>query len=94
MTAYFPNVDKITYTGTSSLKSGFNYHYYNADEVLGGKKMRDWLRFSVAYWHTFGQQLNDIFGDGTAIRPWNNLTGMDLAKARVEASFEFFDKWV
>lgn len=89
---YFPNVNKIPYTGTQDLKSGLNFHYYNADEVIGGKKMRDWLRFAVAYWHTFGQELNDIFGDGTAIRPWHGLTGMDLAKARVEAGFEFFDK--
>ena len=89
---YFPNVNKIPFVGTGDLKSGFGYHYYDADKVVGGKKMRDWMRFSVAYWHTFGQQLDDIFGAGTAIRPWNGLTGMDLAKARVEASFEFYDK--
>ncbi|WP_125767583.1 xylose isomerase [Lapidilactobacillus wuchangensis] len=89
---YFPNEGKIPFVGTKELTSGLGYHYYNADEVVGGKKMRDWLRFSVAYWHTFGQQLNDIFGDGTAVRPWNGLTGMDLAKARVEASFEFYEK--
>lgn len=90
--SYFPEVSKIPFVGTSKLTSGLEYHYYDANENISGKKMRDWLRFSVAYWHTFGQQLNDIFGDGTAIRPWNNLTGMDLAKARVEANFEFLEK--
>ena len=35
---------------------------------------------------------SDPFGVGTAIRPWNKYTGMDLAKARVEAAFEFFEK--
>lgn len=91
-TSYFPNVQNIPFVGTKDLSSGFGFHYYNPDEMVGGKKMRDWLRFSVAYWHTFGQELNDIFGDGTAIRPWHQFTGMDLAKARVDASFEFFAK--
>ncbi|WP_203662803.1 xylose isomerase [Lacticaseibacillus sp. 53-4] len=89
---YFPDVSKISYIGPTSLKSKMGFQYYNPDEVVGGKKMRDWLRFSVAYWHTFGQKLDDIFGDGTAIRPWDGLTGMDLAKARVDAAFEFYDK--
>ncbi len=80
--SYFPNVEAVPFVGTKSLKAGLGFHYYNADEEVGGKKMRDWLRFSVAYWHTFGQKLDDIFGDGTAIRPWDGLTGMDLAKAR------------
>lgn len=54
--------------------------------------MRDWLKFSVASWHTFGQELNDIFGDGTAVRPWQGLKNMELAKTKVNAAFEFFKK--
>ena len=54
--------------------------------------MKEILRFSVAYWHTFTNELSDPFGTGTAIRPWDKYTGMDLAKARVEAAFEFFEK--
>jgi xylose isomerase len=46
------------------------FHYYNADRVVAGKKIRDWLRFSAAWWHTFDQQLVDSFGDGTAHRPY------------------------
>lgn len=90
--AYFENIQKIPYVGTGDLKSGLGFHYYNADEVIGGRKMRDWLKFSVAFWHTFDQQLVDPFGDGTAQRPYSQYTGMDLAKARVEAAFEFYDK--
>src|SRR5699024_6906522 len=64
-----------------------------ADEVIGGKKMRDWLRFSVAYWHTFDQRLVDPFGDGTAIRPYDKYTEpMDQALAKVDYAFEFYDK--
>lgn len=52
--------------------------------------MQDYLRFGVAYWHTFTEDLSDPFGAGTAIRPWDTYSGIDLAKARVEAAFEFF----
>lgn len=83
---YFPNVGKISYSG-NSLKSDLSFRYYNPDEVIAGKTMKDHLRFSVAYWHTFTQDGSDPFGSGTMIRPWNHLKGMDLAKARVEAAF-------
>nr|WP_205526813.1 xylose isomerase [Bombilactobacillus bombi] len=88
------NVDKIKYIGTKkSLKSGLGFQYYNPDEIIGGKKMRDWLRFSVAYWHTFDQRLVDPFGDGTAMRPYDKYQDpMDQALAKVDAAFEFYDK--
>lgn len=54
--------------------------------------MEEILRFSVAYWHTFTEDLSDPFGSGTALRPWDRYQGLDLAKARVEAAFEFFEK--
>lgn len=87
------NVDKIKYVGTKDKKSGLGFQYYNPDEVIGGKKMRDWLRFAVAYWHTFDQRLVDPFGDGTALRPYDKYTDpMDQALAKVDAAFEFYDK--
>ncbi|MCM3238529.1 xylose isomerase [Heyndrickxia oleronia] len=89
--AYFANVDQIQYEGATS-KSPLAFKYYNPQEIIGGKTMEEILRFSVAYWHTFTADGSDPFGVGTAIRPWNHLTGMDLAKARVEAGFEFFEK--
>lgn len=90
--SYFPKISKVPYSGIDSLKSSLAFHYYNPDEVIGTKKMRDWLNFSVAFWHTFDQQLVDPFGNGTAQRPYSMFKGLDLAKARVEAAFEFFDK--
>src|SRR5690606_8414853 len=50
------------------------------------------LRFGVAYWHTFTMDGSDPFGSGNMIRSWEKYAGMDLAKARVEAAFEFFEK--
>jgi xylose isomerase len=87
------NVDKIQYIGNKDSKSQLGFQYYNPDEVIGGKKMRDWLRFSVAYWHTFDQRLVDPFGDGTAIRPYDKYKDpMDKALAKVDAAFEFYEK--
>lgn len=60
---------------------------------IDDKTMEEHLRFAVAYWHTFTEDLSDPFGVGTAIRPWDKYTDpMDKAKARVEAAFELFEK--
>ncbi|MCL6454259.1 MAG: xylose isomerase [Alicyclobacillus sp.] len=88
---YFEGIDKISFEGPQS-KNPLAYKYYNPDEVVLGKRMEDYLRFSVAYWHTFVADGSDPFGVGTMQRPWSGYTGMDLAKARVEAAFEFIDK--
>ncbi|RDW22171.1 xylose isomerase [Oceanobacillus arenosus] len=88
---YFTNINKIKYEGAAS-KNPYAFKFYNPEEKIGDKTMEEILRFGVAYWHTFTEDLSDPFGVGTAIRPWDKFTGMDLAKARVEAAFEFFDK--
>ncbi|MEH6907920.1 xylose isomerase [Neobacillus drentensis] len=88
---YFGSVNKVVYEGKDS-KNPLAFKYYNPEEVIGGKTMKDILRFSVAYWHTFTADGSDPFGAATMERPWNQFTGMDLAKARVEASFELFEK--
>lgn len=87
-------INNIKYQGhKKGLHSGLGFQYYNPNEVLNGKKMKDWLRFSVAYWHTFGQRLVDPFGDGTAIRPYDKYSDpMDNAFAKVDAAFEFYEK--
>ncbi|KZN95616.1 MAG: xylose isomerase [Bacillaceae bacterium] len=89
--AYFENVNEIKYEGPKS-SNPLAFKYYNPDEVVGGNRMEDIFRFSVAYWHTFTMDGSDPFGHGNMIRPWDKYTGMDLAKARVEAAFEFFEK--
>src|SRR5690625_3190077 len=88
---YFNNVSNIKYEGAKSTNP-FAFKFYNPEETIGGKTMEEILRFGVSYWHTFTEDLSDPFGTGTAIRPWDKFEGMDLAKARVEAAFEFFEK--
>lgn len=89
--SYFPNIEKIKYEGPSS-SNPMAFKFYNPEEKIGDQTMKEILRFGVAYWHTFTADLSDPFGQGTAIRSWDKYTGMDLAKARVEAAFEFFEK--
>ena len=89
--SFFENVYKIKYEGPNSTNP-LAFKFYNPEETVNGKSLEEYLRFSVAYWHTLTQDLSDPFGTGTAIRPWNKFSGMDLAKARVEAAFEFFEK--
>jgi xylose isomerase len=94
MDEFFKDVKKIKYEGSSS-KNPLAFKHYNADEKIGGKTMKEHLRFSVAYWHTMTGSGEDVFaiGHGTMQRPWNSIsTPMDKAKARMRANFEFIEK--
>ena len=89
------DIDKIPYVGREKgPQEGLAFHYYDADKVVAGKKMKDWLRFGVAWWHTFDQQLVDPFGTGTAQCPWYGKYSdpEDEALAKVDYAFEFFQK--
>ncbi|KRW92842.1 xylose isomerase [Alicyclobacillus tengchongensis] len=91
MATYFPEVSRIAYEGRKS-DNLLAFKYYNPQEIVLGKPMAEHLRFAVSYWHTFTLPGSDPFGLANMIRPWDGYTGMDLAKKRVEAAFEFFEK--
>ncbi|EOY19937.1 Xylose isomerase family protein isoform 1 [Theobroma cacao] len=89
---FFPGIPKIKYEGTSS-KNPLAYKWYNAEEEILGKKMKDWLRFSVAFWHTFRGTGADPFGAPTKYWPWEDGTNsIAMAKRRMRANFEFINK--
>ena len=89
---FFPGISRIEFEGPQS-KNPLAFKHYNADEVIEGKTMRDHLRFSVTYWHTIRGQLSDMFGAGTALRPWEDGTNsMKMAETRVRVAFEFLEK--
>lgn len=88
--SYFGNVSKIQYEGRQSTNP-LSFKFYNPDQVVLGKTMREHLRFAVAYWHSFTGNGSDPFGAGTTVRGWDQYSGMDLAKARVEACFELLN---
>ncbi|MGA2141783.1 MAG: xylose isomerase [Brevinematales bacterium] len=92
MKEFFKDVPAIPYEGSAS-KNPLSFKYYNAEEKIGGKTMKDHLRFSVAYWHTMTGIGSDPFGSGTMIRPWDDVSDpMDKAKVRMHVNFEFIRK--
>ncbi|WDI42965.1 xylose isomerase [Bremerella sp. P1] len=91
MTA-FPEVGKIEYEGPES-RNPLAFRWYNPDEVVEGKTMKEHFRFSVTYWHTFRGTGADPFGPGTAVRPWDDGTdSVENAVNRVKVAFEFIEK--
>lgn len=90
--AYFPKIKKIKYEGPGS-KNPLSFKWYDENEIVAGKTMRDHLRFSVVYWHTFRNPLSDPFGVGTAFRPWDDGSeSVKNAQKRVKVAFEFMEK--
>ena len=88
----FPDIKKIKFEGPQT-KNPLAFKHYNPDEVVEGKSMKDHLRFSVTYWHTFRGMGADMFGVGTAVRPWDDGTNsVENAKNRVRVAFEFIEK--
>ena len=91
-TQTFPDIPAIKFEGPKS-KNSFAFKHYDAAAKLDGLSMRDHLRFSVCYWHTFRNPLSDPFGAGTALRPWDDgSNSVANAQRRVRVAFEFMEK--
>ncbi len=92
MKEYFPNVGKIQFKGTGSYDP-MSYRYYDADRVVLGKPMKEWLKFAMAWWHTLCAEGGDQFGGGTKKFPWNEgADAMTIAKQKADAGFEIMQK--
>ena len=96
---YFPQIGKIPYEGPESKNPmAFHYyemafHYYDAERVVAGKKMKDWMRFAMAWWHTLCAEGADQFGGGTKTFPWNQgANAVEIAKQKADAGFEIMQK--
>jgi len=89
---YFPGIDQIKYEGPDS-KNPMAFKWYDPNQVVLGKSMKEYLRFAVAYWHTFCGDGGDPFGPGTQIFPWVGASDpMTAAKEKMDAAFEFISK--
>ncbi|WP_201746214.1 xylose isomerase [Veronia nyctiphanis] len=91
--AYFPEVkSKIPFEGIES-DSPLAFKFYDENKVIAGKTMKEHLRYSVCYWHTFCGAGADPFGPGTRQYPWDDSADpMVAAEHRMDAAFEFFTK--
>ena len=89
---YFPSIGKINFEGKES-KNPLAFRYYNPDKVVYGRKMKDWFKFSMAYWHTLCSESSDPFGGNTKSFDWNKATDpVQAAKDKLDAGFEFMQK--
>ena len=88
---YFSGIGTIPYEGPGS-DNPLAFKVYDAEKKIGGKTMREHLRFAVCYWHTFCNAGADPFGPGTRRFPWERDNAMATAEAKVDAAFEFFTK--
>ena len=93
MKEFFPQVSgPIPFEGPDS-KNPLAFKYYEADRMVGSKTMAEHLRFSVAFWHTFGNVGRDPFGEPVFDRPWEKESSpLERAESRARAAFEFFTK--
>jgi len=89
---FFPDIPTIPYEGPKS-KNPLAFKHYLHNEVIGGKTMKDHMRFAAAYWHTMRNELSDPFGVGTSLKPWDDRSNsVENAQRRVGAFFEFLGK--
>lgn len=89
---YFPGIEKIKFEGKDS-KNPLAYRYYDAEKLVLGRPMKDWLKFAMAWWHTLCAEGADQFGGGTKTFPWNTgADALEKAKNKADAGFEFMQK--
>jgi xylose isomerase len=89
---FFPEIDAVLHEGPDS-ENPLAYRFYDAERSVLGKSMRDQLRFSVCYWHSFCWPGDDVFGAGSFPRPWfEGGTPLELAEHKLSVAFELFEK--
>jgi xylose isomerase len=89
---YFKGISEIKFEGKES-DNPLAFKYYNPDQVVAGKTMREHFKFAIAYWHTFCGQGSDPFGPGTQSFAWDQSSdAVQAAKDKADAAFEFITK--
>lgn len=89
---YFKGTSVIRYEGPGS-DNPLAFRWYDENKMVAGKTMKDWLRYACAYWHSFGGNGADPFGEPTHVFTWNEFEDpIDRAKAKADAAFEFITK--
>ena len=87
----YQEIPAVPYEGPSSTEP-FSFKYYNPDEVLAGKPMREHLRFALSWWHTLCAEGADMFGGGTMDKSFGKQAPMDIFKAKADFGFALMDK--
>jgi xylose isomerase len=89
---YFPGIGKIKFEGKESTNP-LAFRYYDPEKMVYGRKMKEWFKFAMAYWHTLCAESSDPFGAESKDFDWNNGDNViERAKKKVDAGFEFMQK--
>ncbi len=91
MKEIFASIPQIKYEGPQS-KNPLAFRYYNPEEVINGRSMREQMKFAVSYWHTLCGEGSDMFGPGTADKTFGGQEDMEIYKNKARACFEILDK--
>ncbi len=91
MQEFYKGISKVKYEGAKS-DNPLAFRYYNPEEVIAGKTMREQLRFALSYWHTMCADGTDMFGVGTTPKTYGGGSPMDIARNKAYATFELMDK--
>src|SRR5579885_3517953 len=88
----FSAVSPVKYEGRSATNQ-FAYRVYDKERVVLNRRMQDWLRIAVCYWHSFSWPGGDMFGAGTLSRPWQSArVTPQMAEEKLNAAFDFFTR--
>ena len=87
----YSEIGKIEYLGPSS-KEPFAFKYYNPEEKIHGKTMKEHLRFAMSYWHTIDYCGTDMFGGDTEDKTFGETDPMKIYKAKADFAFDLMDK--
>ncbi|WP_298504446.1 xylose isomerase [uncultured Maribacter sp.] len=89
---YFKGIGEVKFEGKES-DNPLAFKYYNPEQVVAGRTMREHFKFAIAYWHTFCGQGSDPFGPGTQNFAWDQSSDpIQAAKDKADAAFEFISK--
>lgn len=83
-------MQKINYEGPKS-KNPLAFKFYNPEEVINGKTMKETLKFAMSYWHTMCSETSDPFGSGTRDRTYGESDPIARAKAKADEAFEIME---
>ena len=89
---FFTGVGQIKFEGPGS-DNPLAFRWYEENKIVAGKPIKEWLRFAVSYWHSFGNCGADPFGEATHLSLWNAKSDpIEKAKDKADAAFEFMTK--
>ena len=91
MKEFFPSIPYVKYEGRDT-ENPMAFRYYNPDEVIAGKPMREHLKFAMAYWHNMSAEGTDMFGVGTSVKNYGSADPMKSAINKAHAAMELMDK--